>query len=129
MPFDFAPSDDRALRGLTAYHDGLAAEEIVRDQYVGQGAQVLETRWRRDGAEIDLILQDADGVVFVEVKKAKTLAYAAERLSMRQLNRICLAAEAYCGARFPGELVNMRVDLALVDGTGAVEIRPNISIM
>lgn len=129
MPFDFPPPEDLSRRGLTAYHDGLAAEEIVCAQYLADGARVLETRWRGDGGEIDLILQQEGGLIFVEVKKAKTFAYAAERLSPRQLSRICLSAEAYCGDRFPGQLVNMRVDLALVDAQGGVEILPNISIM
>lgn len=129
MPFDFAPCEDLSRRGLTAYHDGMAAEEIVCSHYLSQGARVLEQRWRGEGGEIDLILEAPEGLVFVEVKKAKTLAYAAERLTARQLSRICLSAEAYCGAYSPGQMVPMRVDLAMVDALGAVEILPNISIM
>jgi putative endonuclease len=128
MPFDFAPSDDRSLRGLVAYHDGLAAEGSVEAHYVANGHKIIERRWRGRGGEIDLILQDDDGFVFVEVKKAKTHAYAAERLSHRQLQRICISAEDYCGQMMPGKLVNMRVDLATVDEQGRVEVLPNISM-
>lgn len=128
MPFDFAPSDDLSLRGRVAYHDGLAAEDSVETDYVMAGYRILDRRWRGQGGEIDLIVQGEDGLVFVEVKKARTHAYAAERLSMRQLQRICASGEDYAAQKFPGELVNMRVDLAMVDAVGRIEILPNISL-
>ncbi len=128
MPFDVAPSDDLSRRGLVAYHDGLAAEDSVEAHYLTTGHKIVERRWRGRGGEIDLILQDDDGYVFVEVKKAKSHAYAAERLSHRQLQRVCASAEDYCGQRMPGNLVNMRVDLATVDAEGRVEVLPNISM-
>ncbi len=129
MPFDFAPSDDLSLKGLVAYHDGLAAEDSVENHYIASGHRVLARRWRGRGGEIDLVLSGHDGLVFVEVKKAKCHAYAAERLSMRQLQRICASAEDYCGREHPGELVNMRVDLAMVDGQGRIDVLENISII
>ena len=128
MPFDFAPSNDLSRRGLVAYHDGLAAEDAVETHFAARGYRILDRRWRGQGGEIDLILQGDDGLVFVEVKKAKTHAYAAERLSMRQLQRICASAEDYAAQKFPGALVNMRVDLAMVDAKGCIEVLPNISL-
>lgn len=129
MPFDFAPSDDLSLKGLVAYHDGLAAEDSVETHYVAMGYRILDRRWRGQGGEIDLVVQNDDGVVFVEVKKARTHAYAAERLSMRQLARICASGEDYCGQKMPDVLIDMRVDLATVDAQGTVQVLPNISIV
>ena len=128
MPFDFAPSDDRSLQGLTNYHDGLAAEDTVADRYRRDGYDLAARRWRGHAGEIDLIFQDDDGFVFVEVKKSATHGRAAESFSSAQMQRICLAAEEYCGTERPGQLVNMRLDLATVDGQGRIEVRPNISL-
>lgn len=135
MPFDFSPTDDLALRGTTAYHDGLAAESSVEIHYQSQGHTLLERRWRGKAGEIDLIFRDnavnawgqTGGFIFVEVKKAKTHAYAAERLSPRQLGRICRSGEEYAAQKAPGKLVDMQVDLALVDGQGQIDVLPNIS--
>ena len=139
MPFDFAPSDaafsdvapgdDRSLKGLVAYHDGLAAETSVENHYAALGCRIVERRWRGRGGDIDLICKGDDGYIFVEVKKARTHAMAAERLSIRQLHRICASAEDYCAGKMPGVPVNMRLDLATVDALGDIEILPNISLM
>ena len=47
---------------------------------------------------------------------------------MQQMQRICMAAEEFCGAHAPGQLVNMRLDLAMVDGMGQTDAIQNISI-
>ncbi|MDA8584886.1 YraN family protein [Rhodobacteraceae bacterium] len=127
MPSGFSPSDTRALQGATSYHDGLAAEDAVERHYLHQGYTLAERRWRGQGGEIDLILRDGRGFVFVEVKKARTHARAAERLSSRQLQRICASGEDYCGQKAPGRFVDMRIDLATVDATGQINVLPNIS--
>ncbi|PPB79929.1 putative endonuclease [Albidovulum inexpectatum] len=91
--------------------------------YVARGCKVLDRRWRGKSGEIDLILADDDGVVFVEVKQASTVEAAAERLQPRQVKRILAAAEEYV-ARLPtGLATNMRLDLALVDRSGRIELR------
>ncbi len=127
MPFDFAPSDDLSLRGLVAYHDGLAAENSVESHYQTVGFEIVERRWRGQAGEIDLILKDGAGFIFVEVKKAKTHAAAAESLSMRQLGRICRTGEEYVAKVCPDRPVCMRFDLAMVDGQGRIDILENIS--
>lgn len=48
----------RAGRGRMADLSGRMAEEAVLRLYLQRGAQVLATRWRGQGAEIDLIVQD-----------------------------------------------------------------------
>ena len=127
MAFDFSPSDDLALRGRTAYHDGLAAEDAVERTYLNRGYGLLARRWRGGGAEIDLIFVNDAGFVFVEVKKARRHAEAACRLTPAQLQRICRAGEVYAARVAPGRLVDMRVDLATVDATGTVSILENVS--
>lgn len=118
-------SHARVARGISAYASGQAAEARVAELYAERGCEILERRWRSPAGEIDLILRDGDAIVFVEVKKSGTHDSAAERLSRRQMDRICMAALLYT-ERFPtGSLSEMRFDAALVDGCGRVGIIEN----
>ena len=115
----------RQQRGRTAYHTGLAAEESVARDYGRRGRTVAARRWRGLSGEIDLVVRDGEGFVFVEVKQARTFDLAAERLSRRQMDRICLAAQEFVGTQPRGSLTDMRFDLALVDGQGRVQVIEN----
>ena len=70
-------------------------------------------------------MRDGTGLVFVEVKKARCLARAAESLSTRQMQRIALAAEEFLGGEPAGSLTEVRFDVALVDGQGQTQIIEN----
>lgn len=118
------PGGRRAGRGRTADLSGRLAEESVLRLYNQRGAQVLATRWRGQGAEIDLIVQDGPDLVFVEVKASRSHADAALHLLPAQMRRITQAALEYCDRQGLGE-VSMRFDVALVDATGRVELIPN----
>jgi putative endonuclease len=87
---------------------------------------VAARRWRGPSGEIDLILHDGDGFIFVEVKKARKHDQAAERLSQRQMSRIAMAAQEFVGTCPRGSLTDMRFDLALVDGQGQVKVIENL---
>lgn len=117
---------DKAAKGLTAYYAGLAAEDQVAKHYERLGAEVLDTRWRGEGGEIDLILRLAGIAIFVEVKKSRDMTSAADMLSATQVTRIMVAAGEYMAVK--GLLGDMRVDAALVDQQGAVEVIENITL-
>ena len=76
------------MTGAVGYHGGFAAEQIAENAYLEGGYVVLERRWRGEAGEIDLIVRRGDGIRFVEGKKARTHARAAERISQRQWARI-----------------------------------------
>lgn len=119
------PDPARVMRGRVAYSAGCLAEGSVARAYVDQGHELIAERWRGRGGEIDLILRKDDEYIFVEVKKSARHAWAAERISTRQITRICNAAMEFCG-RLPGGLLTaMRFDAALVDQFGRVEIIEN----
>lgn len=134
MPFDFQPLEGRCepdrISDLhrTNYHAGLSAEQSVLRHYCRQGAQLRETRWRGRCGEIDLILAEGDTVVFVEVKKSRTHAQAAQRLTVRQMARLFRSAEDYLGSCPAGTLTDARLDVALVDAQGAIDIIENASM-
>lgn len=117
----------RALRGRQAHLSGQSAELIVLECYRRRGYREVERRWRSAAGEIDLIFQHGNKVIFVEVKSAKTHDQAAQRLSLRQLRRIEASGAIYLDTLPTGSLTECQVDLALVDGIGAVSIIENAS--
>lgn len=128
MPFDFAPLDEHSWAGKAAHASGMAAEELACDHYCSHGFALVAKRWRGPVGEIDLIFHGPDGYVFVEVKKAKTLDLASQRLSQRQLVRIAASAEAYVALHSEDPFAPMRVDLAMVDGMGRIAILENLML-
>ncbi|WP_232844988.1 YraN family protein [Paracoccus onubensis] len=101
------------------------AEDRVASRYNAQGYDILARRWRGRAGEIDLICQIGDCLVFVEVKSSRSHACAGERLSRRQMDRICRAACEFCGDRSAGLLSEMRFDAALVDASGRIDVIEN----
>ncbi|WP_375257361.1 YraN family protein [Citreimonas sp.] len=116
---------NRRARGTTGYHAGLAAEDAAVRDYERRGMPVLARRWRGRAGEIDLIARDGDTIVFVEVKTSRDFDRALSHLGPRQIARLCAAAEEYAGAHAAGTLTEMRFDVALVDGQGAVRVIEN----
>lgn len=116
------------MSGQVSYLSGLTAEEQVARRYADRGLALCETRWRGPGGEIDLIFRDGTQLVFVEVKKARDHASAAARVTPRQLARIAASAEAYA-ARMPGGIgTGLRIDVALVDARGRIEVIENAGL-
>lgn len=113
------------MGGLVSYHAGLAAEAVVARHYTRSGRPVTATRWRGEGGEIDLIARDGAEVIFIEVKQAKTHAWAAERVTPRQIQRIMAAASEFLAGEPGGQGTAVRFDVALVDRRGQVEIVEN----
>ncbi len=128
LDFAFEPdhhTSQRAKRSAVSYRAGLAAEGIAERYYHALGFETRNQRWRGAGGEIDLIMQRGPLTVFIEVKKAKCFATAAARISPLQMSRIAQSAEAYSGCLPNGSLSEMRIDVALVDATGQIEVVEN----
>jgi len=115
----------RVRRGERACLSGAAAEDSVARHYLGSGYTVRDRRWRGESGEIDLVTDDGEGLVFIEVKRARSFSDAALRLSAHQIARVVSAAREYLAAMPRGELTPVRFDLALVDGRGSVEVVEN----
>ncbi len=119
------PVQARRHAGQRADLSGRAAEECVTRAYIDNGARLLETRWRGKGGEIDLIFGMGDLLIFVEVKKARSIDAAIRSLRPAQMRRIHAAAAEYLAQAPQGQLSDVRFDLAAMDGAGRVEIIEN----
>ncbi|CTQ33407.1 YraN family protein [Jannaschia rubra] len=113
------------MSGSVSYHAGLAAEDSVARHYGDTGRAVVARRWRGKGGEIDVIARDGDDTIFVEVKKSGSHGAAALRLGQRQVRRLMDCAGEYMGTLPGGLLSPVRFDVALVDGSGRIEIIEN----
>ncbi|KAJ55066.1 hypothetical protein ACMU_15025 [Actibacterium mucosum KCTC 23349] len=113
------------MTGKTSYLNGHAAEDIVARHYAARGYALLARRWRGQAGEIDLIVADGDGLIFVEVKAARDHATAAAKLRPAQMQRLLQAGAEFAGTQPRGQLTPMRFDAALVDRSGTVEILEN----
>lgn len=113
------------MSGTVSYHAGASAEDSVARGYERRGMPIAARRWRGASGEIDLIVRDGEGLVFVEVKHSRDFARAAERLTRRQMERIMNAALEYLAGEPRGLLTPIRFDVALVNGRGEVDILEN----
>lgn len=118
------------MDGQTNNLAGRAAEAQVAAHFLDCGYELREERWRGPGGEVDLIFSDSCGenLIAVEVKTAPTHAAAVARITPRQLGGVGRSAAAYA-ARLPkGGLTDIRIDVALVDGMGRIEIIENATM-
>lgn len=115
----------RHHRGKAAFYAGESAENRIAQDYERRGFAVARKRWRGTGGEIDLILRNGNGLIFVEVKQARDFDRAARSLSARQMQRIYASAEEFLGTEPLGSLTEVRFDVALVDGQGQMRIIEN----
>ena len=113
------------VRGATNHAKGVSAELQVERAYMRNGARLLKRRWRGAGGEIDLIFCNGDEILFVEVKSSRTHNQALMNLSQRQMSRIAISATEFLDTQPLGSLTPMRMDVAMVDASGRIEILEN----
>lgn len=118
-------AEARAHRGRMNNLAGHAAETQVAADYERRGYPLARQCWRGGGGEVDLVLHDGDGLVFVEVKKARDFARAVERVTRRQMHRVALAAQDFMMRNGFDSLTPMRFDVALVNGHGEISVIEN----
>lgn len=112
-------------QGRMSYHAGLSAELQVAQDYERRGFEIAHSRWRGAGGEIDLITRNANGLVFVEIKKSHDFSRAAEGLKQKQMARLYATAEEFLAGEPNGPDTDVRFDVALVNGVGELQIIEN----
>ena len=128
MPFDFVSEGvrrGRADRGRANFHAGQAAEQAVALLYESRGVKICARRWRGHSGEIDLVGRLGDEVIVIEVKQSRTHDLAASHILPAQIGRIFATAEEFLAGEPKGLFTDLRIDLALVDGQGRIEVLEN----
>lgn len=126
MPFDLVPEFDfataRQRRGKRSHLTGIAAEEAVCRRYLSAGYDLVACRKRCPEGEIDILMRQGVQLVAIEVKSSATHDLALEHASPAQLHRVAMACER-CMQDMAGDgISDMRLDLALVDGQGRIQV-------
>ena len=77
--------------------DGEIGEDLALQYLQRQGLSLLQRNFRCKGGEIDLVMQDRSGLVFVEVRKRASSAFggAAASVTARKQARLILAAQLF----------------------------------
>ena len=97
---------------------------MARD-YEARGIPIIRRNWRGSGGELDLIGRNGEDIIVVEVKSSKTHDLAASHVTPAQVARIFRTVDEFLGGEPRGLLTDVRIDLALVDGQGRVEVIEN----
>jgi len=76
---------------------GKKGEQIAKNFLEEKGFSIIETNWRHEKDEIDLIAKEGDELVMVEVKTRSTYFYGdpSEAVGIAKENFMIRAAEAY----------------------------------
>ena len=105
-------------RSLAIKARGRWGEEQATRWYTQRGYQVLDRNWRCDAGELDLVVELADLVVFVEVKARASDRYgpAAAAVDDRKQRRLRVLAVRWL-AEHPWCRGRVRFDVVAVTGT------------
>jgi putative endonuclease len=87
-----------AIRDGTAYQRGVEGEQRARALLESKQYRILAERYRNEAGEIDLVAERDGRLIFVEVKRRKSLDDAAWSVDRRQQHRIARAAEGFLAA-------------------------------
>lgn len=116
----------RQIRGHAAHSAGIDAERRSRDFLLQKGCRILATRCRTPYGEIDLIAASSERLIFVEVKRRRTLDEAAFSFSLAQQKRLLRAVDYLIIINDTWRREETRFDLALHDLAGGMRWVPDI---
>ncbi len=102
---------------------GQDAEQRVCDYLSGQGYWLVARNFRTRYYEIDIIVQSAAELVFVEVKYRKNADFGGGEgaLNKAKLTRLIRAGEDYLANHSQYNCLQPRIDLVVCDSTGGLK--------
>ncbi len=81
-------------------HIGQGGENAAAAYVKAQGMRILYRNWRQGSMELDMVCEDAEGLVFVEVKtrKAQNMTSPLEGMTAKKCASLCKAARLWLAA-------------------------------
>lgn len=107
-------------RNRTAHAAGLAAEDAACAALRAQGWTILGRRMRTPAGEVDVVVEKAGLLAFVEVKHRPRLAEAAVAVTPRQRARLLGACDVILAEHPDWGAAGVRFDVLMVDRAGQV---------
>ena len=108
----------KSLVKQTAYLSGRWAEKVALQYLLEQNLTLLERNFRSTFGEIDLIMQDAEILCFIEVRyRAKNYLHTAlESIDKKKCERIILTSQHYYTSNRKATKMNGRFDIITLSG-------------
>lgn len=107
---------------------GNAAEGLAAEYLISQGLKLIQRNFYSRFGELDLIMRDQDGLVFVEVKQRRAgINHAIESITPAKQRKMVKTAQFYLLKL--GRDVNCRFDAVVINEWGQIEWLKNIIIL
>lgn len=114
----FLSNKEVGQRIMARHNDfGVCGEDIAIDYLRSKGYVILDRNWRSGHKEIDIVAQQADTIVFVEVKARSNAFFGnpEDAVTRRKMHLLVLAADAYLRCNAIDNEV--RFDVIAITGT------------
>lgn len=97
---------------------GASAETRALRHLQARGCRLVARNWRCRGGELDLVMRDAETLLFVEVRSRARADYgsALESVTARKRAHLILAAQKFLAAHPEHGARAMRFDVVAIDG-------------
>lgn len=111
------------LRKNNPVDEGKIGESIAEELLVKKGYKIIQKNFRTKFGEIDIIAQDAEGLIFVEVKLRKNTKFGSpeEAVTPRKINKIMKVGEFFL-AKHPHLSLKARVEVVAIEMDGEEKI-------
>ncbi|UTW06798.1 YraN family protein [Pseudomonas benzenivorans] len=109
----------------SSQNSGQAAEALARQHLERQGLRLLAQNWRCRRGELDLVMLDADTVVFVEVRYRRHAAWggAVASVDARKRDRLTTAAMLFLQQESHWAKHPCRFDVIAINAQGSAAPR------
>ena len=119
---------NKQTRALTIYLNRISAEECGKRRVCDDGAKVVRRRWRSKSGEFDLIFQLGSLFCLCRSQKSQGLRYRCGPDHKAPAWPYRGASEEFAAQSPQGLETGIRIDVALVNDTGACPIIENVSL-
>lgn len=100
---------------------GNRSERLAADFLLKKGYRILARQYKNSIGEIDIVAQDADEIVFVEVKarRSSTFGFPEESVTARKLEKIAAVGQLFLQERNNAEVAH-RIDVIAIESSGNI---------